>query len=130
MSNTTSYNDNYVTELIQGHVFSGHSPAWTSPDGKYSFEAYDWEDSGWEAWKEYAGDQEVRVEDLGLVKLVESFGGEGLGDQYYLIFFVDAGEWEQHYKLSGYYSSYGDGGYYEAPLYKVSPVERVVTFWK
>lgn len=124
------FTDEYVSDLIENHVFKGYNPPWTSADGFYSTPGGDWEAEGWDAWAEQDTSTEaVMVDGLGLVSMVQSFGGEGQGDEYYIIFHVDAGEWEQYYKLGGYYSSY-DGGYYEGPLYKTTPVVREVTFWE
>ena len=118
-----------VSDLIENHVFRGYNPPWTSRDGTYSTPGGDWEASGWDSWAERDTDTPVDVEGLGMVSVVTSYGGEGQGDDYYMIFYVDAGEWEQHYKLDGYYSSY-DGGEYQGPLCKTYPVVREVTFWE
>lgn len=123
------FTDGYVSDLIEAHVFKGYNEPWTSRDGLYHSPGGNWESQGWDAWAEQDTSESVMVEGLGLVNVIESFGGEGQGDDYYMIFFVDAGEWEQYYKLGGYYQSY-DGGYYDGPLFKVNPVVKPVTFWE
>jgi hypothetical protein len=118
-----------VSDLIESHVFRGYNPPWTSHDGSYSTPGGDWEAEGWDAWAENDGDP-VLVQGLGEVSVIESFGGEGQGDGYYMIFrVVFDGGGEQLYKLGGYYASY-DGGYYEGPLSEVNAVVREVTFYE
>lgn len=123
------FTDEIVSDFIENHVFRGYHEPWTSSDGTYSSPGGDWEASGWDAWAEQETSDGVGVQGLGIVRVIESFGGEGQGDDYYMIFHVDAGEWEEYYKLGGYYASFS-GGYYEGPLCKTIPVVREVTFWE
>lgn len=53
----------------------------------------------------------LELPNIGTLNLVESFGGEGQGDQYWLIFSLG----DQLFKLDGWYASF-DGGYYERIL--------------
>lgn len=87
---------------------------------------HDWEEEYWRP----ENDQEfVVVPDLGRVRVVESHGGEGKGDAYWMVFEVTEGDVTRHFKIDGYYASY-DGGYYDGPFTEVKPVERVVTFYE
>lgn len=54
------------------------------------YEAYDFPKEG------------VELPGLGTAKLVDSYGGEGLGEELWIIFEIDG----QHYKADHYYSSY------------------------
>lgn len=44
----------------------------------------------------------VELPGLGTAKLVDSYGGEGLGEELWIVFDIDG----QHYKADHYYSSY------------------------
>lgn len=93
----------------------------------------------WDEWEEAIryNSKSVPVPGLGNVSLAESFGGEGQGDQYYLVFRVEitpeqAGEgWMdlRYYRVDGYWASH-DGGEYDGPFYEVQPVEKMVTFYE
>ena len=99
-------------------------------------EKYDYELDSWDAWEEMDGRDPIPVPNLGLVSIAESFGGEGQGDQYYLVFRVELAPVDEngfrdvkYFRVDGYYSSYA-GGEYDGPLYEVQPVERLVTFYE
>lgn len=74
------------------------------------------------------------VPGLGFVKFVESYGGEGKGSAYWLVFKVydanaqEGTTTERFFKLDGYYSSY-DGGYFD-DFEEVAPVTRSVVFYE
>lgn len=70
------------------------------------------------------GDRQVFL-DAGF-SLVENYGGEGQGDDYWFV--IKAGD--RHIKFDGYWASY-DGAYIEWEDAKfVEPVEVTVTQWK
>ncbi|HEU4967294.1 MAG TPA: hypothetical protein VFT53_07565 [Candidatus Saccharimonadales bacterium] len=90
----------------------------------------------WDEWEEAIGynSKSVPVPGLGNVSLAESFGGEGQGDQYYLVFKVEFDTSgivmdTRYYRVDGYWASY-DGGEYDGPFYEVQPVEKMVTFYE
>lgn len=60
-------------------------------------------------------------------RTVESYGGEGQGDDYWFVIEVQFEDQIKHFKISGYYASY-DGGYYDT-LTEVKPKEKVITVW-
>lgn len=70
-------------------------------------------------------EQSFDVPGLGKVEFVENFGGEGQGDDYWLIFKVG----EQYFQQDGYYASH-DGGYLDGDLYEVEPVKVTKTEYK
>jgi len=62
--------------------------------------------------------------------LVEDFGGEGQGDEYWIVvrlIFPDGVD--RLVRKDGWYASY-DGGYLDGDLREVQPVERMVTFYE
>lgn len=72
----------------------------------------------------------LEVDGLGHLYLVENFGGEGQGDQYYFVLkLVRPDAEDQFFLMPGYYASY-DGGYYDGTFTEVKPVERLVTFYE
>lgn len=105
-------------------------------DWKYEYTNYlgdsDFRDIDcWYEWEELEGET-VAVPGLGLVEVVENFGGEGQGEHMHLVFKVEhSGEWPsvKYYKVDGYYSSYG-GSEWDGNLYEVKPVQRMVTFYE
>lgn len=77
-----------------------------------------------EASQEYG----VDVSEFGTVYFVDSYGGEGQGDQYWYVFkliYTDGAE--RFFKVDGYYASYS-GGYYDE-MYEVFPKQVLRTEW-
>lgn len=62
-------------------------------------------------------------------ELVKSHGGEGQGDQYWMVISVSDGKTTRHFRKDGWYASY-DGGYLDGETYEVKPVERLVTYYE
>jgi hypothetical protein len=58
----------------------------------------------------------------GKATFVKSFGGEGKGEEYWILFKVG----EELFKVDGYYSSWDGVSWDNAELYKVAPVEVTV----
>lgn len=78
--------------------------------------------------EEYYGAGEVNVFYAGneyTVKEIDSYGGEGMGDEYWHLFKVN----DQHFKLDAAWVSW-DGVYWDdAELYEVEPKEVTITKW-
>ncbi len=72
------------------------------------------------------GDKKNTVEVPGLptLKYVDSYGGEGQGDAYWVVFSVD----NQFFRIDGWYASY-DGGELDGELYEVFPEEVTKTVY-
>ncbi len=69
----------------------------------------------------YSGD------DLGNIKVVDSYGGEGMGDDYWMVIhFMDHDTFVQ---MDGWYTSY-DGGYFDSDPYLVTPKEKTITVYE
>ena len=66
------------------------------------------------------------------VKSEERYGGEGKGDDYWLVFSVTKDGEKKYFRLDGWYTSFSghefDQGY--LAFYEVKPVEVVVKEWK
>lgn len=67
----------------------------------------------------------VVIPDFGIAHLVEQYGGEGQGEQYWFVFKLVTDPHERYFKVDGYYASY-DGGYYDE-IYEVFPKQVTVT---
>lgn len=63
----------------------------------------------------------VDVADLGKVTYVDDYGGEGQGDEYWVVFKVG----DQFFRVDGWYASY-DGGELDGDVYEVEPQEVTV----
>ncbi len=69
----------------------------------------------------------LEVPELGLLEAVEDYGGEGQGEEFWVVFrVVSTG---QLFRVDGYYSSY-DGGSLDGSPYEVVPVEKTITVYE
>lgn len=69
------------------------------------------------------------VPDVGYARVVEQFGGEGQGDQYYIILSIEPLEGDtseiRYFKIDGYYASHY-GRDLDGPLYEVVPRKKTI----
>lgn len=66
----------------------------------------------------------------GLTAKVEAqYGGEGQGDQFWLVISITDGETTRYFRRDGWYASY-DGGYLDTDTFEVKPQERTVVFYE
>jgi hypothetical protein len=80
----------------------------------------------WEHAK-YEGDEGTRD---GLTAKVEAqYGGEGQGDQFWLVISISDGLVTRYFRSDGWYASY-DGGYLDTETFEVKPQERLVKFYE
>ena len=62
-------------------------------------------------------------------KQEEQYGGEGLGDEYWVVFSVSKDEEKEFYKIPGWYSS-GNGSELEPEnTFKVKSEEKIINVW-
>lgn len=67
---------------------------------------------------------------IGKVSLVDRYGGEGKGEDYWLVLKVIGEDGsERFFKRTGWYASYG-GSELDGPTEEVTPVERPTIFWE
>lgn len=86
---------------------------------------------GPDSWQSVKYEESVpcTVPDLGTLNVVESYGGEGQGDDYWVVIMLTDDETSRYFKKSGWYQSYS-GGELDGELQEVAPVPKVVTVWE
>ena len=75
------------------------------------------------------GDQDFDFDslELGEIKVVDEYGGEGQGDEYWVVYhFV---EHDIYIRVDGWYSSY-EGSEFEDYGYEVRPTEKTITVYE
>jgi hypothetical protein len=81
-------------------------------------------------WQEYHGfDSKEATYEGWTAKVVQSYGGEGEGDQYWMVVSISDGETTRYFRKDGWYASY-DGGYLDGDIHEVQPKEKLVTFYE
>ena len=65
-----------------------------------------------------------------LFKWEEQFGGEGQGDNYWIVFSVEKEGIQKFYKIPGWYSSNYGSELEVSSTYEVKAVEKTVTVWE
>lgn len=78
-----------------------------------------WTDFKWEEINE------LDVPNFGKVEFEDSFGGEGQGDDYWVVVKLD----DRYFRVDGYYSSW-DGGELDGELEEVVPKEVKKIEWE
>lgn len=113
-----------IEEALETHVFHYTSTHWQTGEPR------EYTNEGWYAWEEAEGTGFHEVENLGQVKVVENFGGEGEGDQYYITFEVVMLNGDTRYfRMNGYHVSH-DGSYYDGPFVEVKKTTRLTDFYE
>lgn len=80
-------------------------------------------------WQEFM-DTSYSGEFEGLTAKVEAeYGGEGCGEQYWMVVSLSDGKTIRYFRKDGYYASY-DGGTLDGEVYEVKPVTREVIFYE
>lgn len=110
---------------IEQLLTEGTVPYWS----EYYKKWYDME-LGWDMWAWENSLEGTRVEGLGQVTTVEQFGGEGQGDQAWVVIKIkfDDGT-EKYYRKDGYHASH-DGTYFDGDFDEVTPQQKVVTVYE
>lgn len=73
--------------------------------------------SSYGVYEQLHDEEDVEVPSLGKLEYVDSYGGEGSGDEYWVVFKLG----EQLFRVDGYYASY-DGGELDGEPYEVTKV--------
>lgn len=90
------------------------------------------EELSWDWWK-YEGDEDpIYIPGLGNASRIAEYGGEGKGDEYWVVVKVtgmEDGTGDRYFRMDGYYASYS-GGTFDGEMTEVTPKERLVTFYE
>jgi hypothetical protein len=100
------------------------------PDSERSdfiLEDADWDTQTTWQWVKYEGGKGTR--DGLTAERVADYGGEGDGDQYWVVVSITDGLTTRHFRKNGWYASY-DGGYLDGDTTEVKPREKVVTVFE
>lgn len=65
-----------------------------------------------------------------LFTYLEGYGGEGKGEDWWVVFSVEKDMQQEFFKFSAYYSSYDGVNMSYGNFYKVKPVQKVITVWE
>lgn len=104
------------------------SESWPLEELREEFGGYDSldTDSAWSEVKYSRGDEKT-VDGL-TAKVVAEYGGEGQGDDYWVVISLSDGLFTRYFRRDGWYASY-DGGYLDGETYEVRPQQKLVTFY-
>lgn len=80
-------------------------------------------------WQNLHGEGGKGTRDGWTGEIVTSYGGEGEGDQYWMVISVSDGKTTRFFRKDGWYASY-DGGYLDGDTREVKPAERMVVFYE
>ena len=94
-------------------------------------EYFDREDSEVGSWYDikWADGTPCEIPGLGTLDHVDEYGGEGKGDEYWVVFSLTDGDVTRYFKKSGGYASY-HGGELDGNLEEVSPKKKEITVWE
>lgn len=82
-------------------------------------------------WSELGELSNEPVQDFGTVDVVLQEGGEGQGDQYFIVWkLTDENGDEYYFRADGYYSSYEGVEWDGAELRQVTPREKTITVYE
>lgn len=96
---------------------------------------YDIEDDNFDiedCWKEvkYEASREQPVTVNGFTAKVEAeYGGEGQGEQFWVVVSISDGETTRYFRKDGWYASY-DGGYLDGDTSEVVPREKTIVIYE
>lgn len=83
--------------------------------------------SGWSDIK-WGDGTPCEIPGLGTLDHVDAYGGEGKGDEYWVVFSITQDEVTRYFKKPGSYQSYS-GAEWDGDLEPVTPKEKVITVW-
>lgn len=79
----------------------------------------------------YNGNETLVTEEIGEMKEIEHYGGEGQGEDWWTVYFFP--KHDIHIKVSGWYSS-GNGvefeGGWESDCSEVKPIQKTITVYE
>jgi hypothetical protein len=86
------------------------------------------EESCWKEVKYEAGSDPVTVDGF-TAKVEDQYGGEGQGEQHWVVISVSDGETTRYFRKDGWYASY-DGGYLDGDTSEVTPREKTIVVYE
>lgn len=97
---------------------------------RYGWYSYTSEDYG-SMWHLFMGEEIDDVQTaLGVISYVDSYGGEGRGDDYWVVVKVTSEDGtERYFRRNGWYASHY-GGELDGPTVEVRPAQKVVTVYE
>ncbi|SKU88813.1 Uncharacterised protein [Mycobacteroides abscessus subsp. massiliense] len=76
------------------------------------------------------GDEEVVIPGIGRATFIDQYGGEGKGEDLWMIFKVTSLDGtERHFRRSGYYASFV-GGDYDGPTREVRVTQKLMNVYE
>lgn len=125
-----------VAEFLENFDF--FTPAHTTTYGKggpyeRTYDYPDSHESGWFAVEEYAESDEGFETPIGRLEMVEQHGGEGQGDQYWIVIRLTQGKISRTFKKEGWYASHHGhefDGFNSDTFSEVSQVQKTITVWE
>jgi len=110
-------------------AYVAQTKKWYEDHPEYNMPDFDEEDSD-VLWSEFLEIEKVNVNGV-IVDVVEQVGGgEGSGEHMHVVFsFTFPDSTVEYWRKNGYYVSF-DGSYWDGAFVKVTPVQRVVTFYE
>lgn len=121
-----------VEEFLENFDFFTPAHDVTYGEGTDNERTYHYEDSheaGWDAVQEHSDQDGGWPTPIGSLEQIDSFGGEGKGDEYWMILRLTQGDVERTFKKEGYYASHY-GHEWDGYFSEVSPVEKTVIVWE
>lgn len=80
-------------------------------------------------WQNKHGEGSETTRDGLTGKVVDSYGGEGEGDRYWMVISLSDGLTTRYFRRDGWYASY-DGGYLDGETYEVKPKTKQITVFE
>lgn len=87
------------------------------------------DESMWRAFKYDDTDDIFPNKEEFFVELAEEYGGEGQGDEFWIVLKVTEGDNIGYLRVDGWYASFA-GGELDGDPYEVQPKEATVTVWE
>lgn len=107
-----------TTDQVKQEIIDWYSAKYGSDEDR-EYESFE---RAWEEFREYLYGNGIDLPS-GRAKLVADFGGEGQGEELWVVFSLG----DQLFRVDGYYASWDGSNWDGAEPYEVEPVPVVVT---
>jgi hypothetical protein len=81
-------------------------------------------------WEHFHSEHYKGEKDGFSAEVTKAFGGEGEGDQYWMVIALSDGNSTRYFRKDGWYSSYEGGGSLDSEVAEVRPIEKAVIFYE